>query len=233
MRRGLKFPLTSSTLEKVMSDDKRLKQDVLAELAWDPSVNEAHIGVTARDGVVTLSGHVESYVEKRAAEKATGRVRGVKAVAEGIEVRLPSGIKRGDDEIAAAALDRLAWNVSIPHGTIKVTVEKGLITLTGEVDWHYQREAAEQDVRGLSGVVGVSNQATIKARVDVSGVSDAITHALHRSWFFDPETIAVTAEGGKVRLSGAVPSWHDREIASDFAWAAPGVTGVENDIFVR
>lgn len=215
-----------------MSDDKRLKHDVLAELAWEPRITAAHIGVTANAGVVTLSGHVESFVEKRAAEEATARVKGVRAVAEEIEVRLPTDAKRGDEEIAAAAIERLGWDVSIPHDAVKVMVEEGLIILSGQVDWHFQKEAAAHDVYGLFGVVGVSNQIAIKQRVNVSNVSDDIMHALHRSWFFDPKAVTVSADGGKIRLTGVVPSWHDRQVAADTAWAAPGAISVENDIAV-
>jgi osmotically-inducible protein OsmY len=215
-----------------MSHDSQLKQSVLDELKWEPSIDSAHIGVTARDGVIALMGHVDSFAQKRAAEMAAGRVKGVKAVAEEIEVKLPFNIKRGDEEIAAAAIARLAWDVSVPQDTIKIKVEKGWVTLTGQVDWYYQKEAAEQDIRGLHGVVGVSNQATIKTRVNTTNLSDAIGSALHRSWFFDSDNVKVSADGGKVRLSGTVESWHDREVAESTAWAAPGATSVENNIMI-
>jgi len=214
-----------------MSNDNELKQAVLAELTWEPSVNVAHIGVTAKGGVVTLTGHVESFTEKQAAETATGRVKGVKAVAEEIEVRLPSEIKCGDEEIATAAIDRLAWDVSVPCNAVKVTVEKGRVTLTGQVEWYYQKEAAEQDVDGLLGVIGVSNTITIKPRVNALNLSDDIMSALRRSWF-DATTIKVTADGGKVRLTGTAHSWHERDVAASTAWAAPGATAVENNITV-
>jgi len=215
-----------------MSDDSRLKDAVLAELKWDPSVNEAHIGVTANGGVVTLMGHVDSYVEKFAAETAASRVKGVKAVAEELEVRLSFSIKKGDDEIAAAAISRLAWNSSIPEDAIKVKVEKGWVTLSGTVEWNYQKTNAYQDIRWLSGVVGVSNQITIKSKVDTANISNDIDHALHRSWFFDPKTIFVTAQGGNVKLTGDVETYNDRQVAGMTAWAAPGATSVENDIRV-
>lgn len=215
-----------------MSQDNALQEAVLAELRWDPSVTAAHIGVAANAGVVTLTGHVESYAEKQAAEMAARQVRGVKAVAEEIEVKLPFGTERSDDEIAAAAVDRLAWDVAIPCDAVKIKVEKGWVTLTGEVDWYFQKEAAEQDVRRLFGVVGVSNQISIKPRVNLSNISDDIMHAMNRSWFFDPKTITVSAHGGKVRLTGTVNSLHDRQVAAATAWAAPGVTEVENDIVV-
>lgn len=147
-----------------MSDDKQLKQFVLDELKWEPSVNAAHIGVTAKGGVVTLLGHVESYSEKFAAEKAARRVKDVKAIAEELEVRLPFSVKHGDDVIAAAAVDRMKWDTVVPKDSVKVKVEKGWVTLTGEVDWRYQQNAAMADVRGLWGVVGLSNNTTIKLR---------------------------------------------------------------------
>lgn len=215
-----------------MSTDSQLQQDVLAELNWEPSVTSAHIGVTANDGVVTLSGHVENYAGKAAAEQAARRVKGVKAVAEEIEVRLPFESERSDDEIAAAAIGRLAWNVAIPRDSVTVRVEHGWVTLTGEVDWGYQKTALEQDIRPLLGVVGVSNQTAIKPRINAADIIDDIRHALHRSWFFDPDKIAVSADGGHIRLTGTVHSPHDRQVAGRVAWSAPGATEVQNNIVV-
>ncbi len=215
-----------------MSDDHHLQQAVMDELNWEPSVNAAHIGVVANAGVVTLTGHVASFAEKYDAEVTARRVKGVKAVAVEIEVKLPFEATRGDDEIAAAAVARLSWDVSVPRDAVKISVDQGWLTLTGEVDSHYQREAAEQDVHRLFGVVGVSNQITIKPRVNTRNLSDDIMHALHRSWFFDPKTINVSADGGKIRLTGTAPSLHDRQVAAATAWTAPGVTDVENDIAV-
>jgi osmotically-inducible protein OsmY len=215
-----------------MPNDIRLQQAVLDELSWEPSVTAAHIGVAAESGVVTLTGHVESFAQKHAAEAAVRRVKGVKAIAEEIEVRLLSATKRSDEEIAGAAMGRFEWDVSIPRDTIRATVDKGWVTLTGEVDWNYQKDAAGLDVRPLFGVVGVINQITIKPTVNPSNISDDIVHALHRSWFFDPKTISVSAQGGKIRLTGTVHTWHDRQVAAATAWSAPGATAVENDIAV-
>ena len=215
-----------------MSQDSQLQQSVLAEFEWEPSVTAGHIGVAANGGVVTLSGHVESYAKKHAAEVAARRVKGVKAVAEEIEVRLPFDARRSDDDIAAAAIARLAWNVSVPKDGIRVTVEKGWVTLTGQVDWWYQKEAAEHDIRPLHGVIGVSNQTTIRPRVDTASLGDDITHALHRSWFFDAQNVHVRADGGRVVLTGTVHSAYERQVAAQTAWAAPGATAVENDIHV-
>ena len=215
-----------------MSQDSQLQQAVLAEFNWEPSVTAGHIGVSANAGVVTLSGHVDSYAKKHAAEAAARRVKGVRAVAEEIEVRLPFESKRTDEEIAAAAIERLTWNVSVPRDSVQVKVENGWVTLTGQVDWWFQKQAAEHDIRPLHGVLGVSNQATVKPRVNTATLSEDITHALHRSWFFDPEAVHVRADGGKVVLSGSVHSIHERQVAAQTAWSAPGATMVENDITV-
>ena len=216
-----------------MSQDSSLQQAVTAELGWEPSIIAAHIGVTAENGIVTLSGHVNSFVQKHAAEDAARRVKGVRAVAEEIEVRLESDAKRGDDDIATAAINRLAWDMSVPRDAIKVKVEKGWVTLTGTVEWHYQKVAAANAIRPLMGVTGVSDQVTLRPRVSTGNISDDITHALHRSWFFDPDTIKVTASGGDIKLTGYVTSWHDRQVAAETAWAAPGATSVVNDLTVE
>jgi osmotically-inducible protein OsmY len=215
-----------------MSQDSQLQHAVLSELSWEPSVTAAHIGVSANAGVVTLTGEVDSFAQKHAAEAAARRVRGVRAVAEEMQVRLPFDAHRSDEQIAAAAIERLSWNALLPKNSVRASVEHGCVTLTGEVGFWYQKDAAEQDIRPLHGVVGVWNQITIKPAVNASGLSDDITHALHRSWFFDPQTTFVRAEGGKVVLSGTVHSLHERELAAKAAWAAPGVVSVENDIIV-
>jgi osmotically-inducible protein OsmY len=215
-----------------MSQDSQLQQAVLAEFGWEPSVTAGHIGVTANAGVVTLSGHVDSYAQKHAAETAARRVKGVKAVAEEIEVRLPIDTERTDEEIAAAAIERLSWNVSVAKDSVQVRVENGWVTLTGAVDWWYQKDAAEQDIRPLHGVVGVSNQTVVKPRVNTAGLSDDIAHALNRSWFFDENNVHVHAAGGKVTLTGTVHSLHERQVAGRTAWSAAGATAVENDLAV-
>lgn len=215
-----------------MSIDSQLQRTVLAELNWDPSVGAGHIGVTAESGIVTLSGHVASFAEKRAAEAAARRVRGVKAVAEDIEVRLPEHKNKADDQIAAAIADRLSRDAGIPEETITATVEKGFVTLKGEVEWNYQRDYAVDDIHRIEGITGVSNQVTIKPKVNVGTISDDITHALHRSWFFDPKTIEVKAYEGTVTLSGSVKTPHERQVAAATAWAAPGVTDVRNELLI-
>lgn len=216
-----------------MSSDSDLQRAVMAELTWEPSVTSAHIGVTANGGVIALTGHVESYAEKHSAEVAATRVKGVKAVAEEIEVRLPMDARRSDEEIAAAAIERLSWDVSVPKDAVSVKVENGWVTLSGQVDWYFQKDLAQQDVRRLFGVMGLSNQLTIKPKVDAADISDDITHALHRTWFYEPSKVNVSASGGRVKLTGHVGTYYDRETAANTAWAAPGVTGVENDIVIN
>ena len=215
-----------------MSRDKELQDSVMYELGWEPSVDAAHIGVAANAGVVTLTGHVESFPQKIAAERAAGRVKGVKAVAEEIEVKLPYEVSRDDDSIAAAAVERLAWDSSVPPGAIEIRVEKGRVTLKSAVDWQFQKEAAGQAVRTLIGVVGVSNLIEIKPTVNADDVSQNITRALRRSWFYDPNSIVVSAQGGKIKLTGQVTTWNARDLAGMTAWSAPGATFVENDISV-
>jgi osmotically-inducible protein OsmY len=215
-----------------MSKDSKLQKAVLAELAWEPRTTAGHIGVTAEDGVVTLSGHVASFVERHAAEAAARRVNGVKAVVEGIEVRLAFDGGRGDNDIAAAAIERLAWDASVPADAVKVSVEKGWVTLTGAVEWFFQKESAELAVRSLRGVTRLTNQIALHPRASATTISDDILHALGRSWFFDPQTIEVTDKNGKVRLSGTAPSPHARQVAAETAWASPGTLEVQNDIRV-
>jgi hypothetical protein len=169
-----------------MSQDTHLQLEVIAELDWEPSITSAHIGVAANAGVITLTGQVESYAEKHAAEVAARRVKGVVGVAQEIKVQVPFERERGDDQIAEAVLDRLAWDVSVPSDSVQVLVEQGWVTLTGAVEKHYQRKAAEQNVRRLQGVAGVSNQISIKPGVNTANISNDITCALHRSWFPDP-----------------------------------------------
>jgi len=209
-----------------------LQQAVLAELSWEPSITAGHIGVTANKGVVTLTGHVENFAEKRYAEAAAGRVKGVKAVAEEIVVKLPFAMKRTDDQIAEAILDRFAWDVSVPKDKIKVKVEGGWVTLSGDVDWHFQADAAEDACHRLYGVVSVLNRIEIKPQAQPLEIQEKIKAALHRSWY-EPLKITVTADGGKVRLTGTVRNWHEREQAETAAWGAPGVTQVDDGITIN
>lgn len=215
-----------------MSDDLMLQQRVLDELQFDPSLDSAHIGVTAREGVVTLTGHVQSYAEKFGAERAARRVRGVKAVAQEIEVHLPPDKKTADDEIAARALKILAWDVAVPPDAVQVKVEHGMVTLSGTVDWAYQRAEAEYDMRKLGGVRAVINDIHVRPQVKSVDVRAEIRGAFERAAELDASNVTVDIRDGKVFLGGKVKSWIEREEAERAAWSVPGVVGVEDNIAV-
>jgi osmotically-inducible protein OsmY len=213
--------------------DHDLKQSVLDELAWDPSVSEAHIGVTAHGGVVTLTGHVASYAEKCAAEHAVGRVSGVKAIAEELEIRYLYDVGHSDEDIARQALNVLAWDLAVPKDKVKIKVEKGWMTLSGEVHWYYQKDAAEKDVRKLFGVMGVSNLIAIEPVVQASDIQNKIKAAFGRNAEFEAAHIVVSTEGSKITLSGKVDSYYERTLAENTAWSAPGVTAVNDLITIN
>jgi osmotically-inducible protein OsmY len=216
--------------ETTMKTDAKLQQDVIDELSWEPRVEAAHIGISARDGVVTLNGHVASYAQKAAAERAVRRVAGVRGIAMDLFVRLPEQSKKADDEIAARALRLLEWDMAVPHERILVQVEDGIVTLTGTVDWQFQKEEAELDIAKLSGVRGLVNGIVVTPPASPKEVDERIRAALHRHADVESESIRVTSLGGKVILEGAVDNWHDREAAVHAAWSAPGVASVEDRI---
>jgi len=223
-----------------MKTNVELKQDVINELNWEPTVIEGiitpsgnpRIEVAAMDGIVTLSGEVDSYYKKWAAYRAAGRVSGVRDVIDEIKVKLPGSFKVADEEIGLSAVHAIELNVSVPHDSINVRVQEGSITLTGEVNWAYQRDAAEGAVRNLRGVVWVSDQITIKPQIEPVDVKSKIESAFRRNAMLDSRGIGVEAHGGKVILKGTVHSWVEREEAQRVAWAAPGVSQVENHILI-
>lgn len=213
-----------------MKTDSQLQRDVLDELSWEPEVEHAHIGVAANQGVIALTGHVPSYLQKITAERAAKRVNGVKAVAEEIEVHFAFDPKTSDDEIAARIVQLFKWDISVPDDRIQVVVSKGLVTLTGEVDWNFQKVAAKAAAARIGGVKSVYNAITVRARVSAGDVRDRIMSAIKRSSALDAASINVSVEGGTVKLSGNARGWNERRIAENAAWAAPGVTRVVDEI---
>jgi osmotically-inducible protein OsmY len=214
----------------MMPSDIELQRIVQDELAWDPSIDAANIGVTAKSGIVSLNGYVKSFAEKWTAEKAVQRVANVKAVTDELIVDLPGEHQRTDTDIARAALNSLEWNSLVPRDVIKVLVDNGWITLDGEVEFFYQKEEAEYAVRNLLGVKGVVNTIRIKPLVRPSDIRNKIEKALERAAELDAKKISVEANQGNVILRGKVRSWAERSEAEHAAWAAPGVTNVENEI---
>jgi len=213
--------------------DKFLRQEVLDELDYEPSVNSTNIGVAVASGVVTLTGHVSSYAEKIAAEAAVRRVRGVKAIAQEVEVRYPSDKKTADDQIAKRAVDILEWNAVVPKGAVQPTVRDGWITLTGQTEWQFQRAAAENAVRKLSGVAGVINNIAIKARAQPADIKLRIEKALKRNAEVEARDIDIhVLDGGAVKLEGAVRSLQERRVVESAVWSAPGVRTVDDRISI-
>lgn len=216
-----------------MKTDSDLKKDVLTELSWDPLVPEARVGVTVSEGVVTLTGHLDTYAEKIAARRAVERVSGVKAIAVELDV-IPLGVhQRSDTEIAAAVEHALSWNTSIPQDRVKVTVEKGWVTLSGELDWNFQRRAVERMVRPLKGVVGITDNIRLKTLPIPVNLSNRIQDALTRQAVREARRIDITVDGGVVTLNGHVHSWAERNAAEGATWSAPGVSRVNNQLIIE
>lgn len=212
--------------------DTDIQKDVADELKWEPSLEDDDIAVAVRDGVVTLAGYVKSYVDKWRAERVASRVKGVRAIANDLEVRLATGTERLDPDIARAALDALKWNVSVPQDKVKVKVEKGWVTLEGDVDFYYQREAAERSVRSLKGVKGVTNLIMVRVVPTPSDIKQKIKQALERGAEFDAERITVEIKDHKAILRGTVRSYAEYKDAERAARNAPGITEVENKVAV-
>jgi osmotically-inducible protein OsmY len=212
-----------------MKTDFQLQQDVMDELRWEPRVDHANIGVTAKGGVVTLAGFVPDYAQKLAAEAAARRVAGVRAIAEEIQVRFAVDPKTTDAEIAQRILDRLSWDVTAPEG-IKIKVEQGRVTLTGQVDWNYQKEVAGRAASRTTGVTTLTNLIDVKIKPSPADVRERIVAALRRSSELDANAINVSVHGSTVKLSGRVKGWNERRVAESAAWSAPGVSKVEDQI---
>lgn len=215
-----------------MKSDKQLKQDVERELEWDPAVNAAGIGVEVHDRVVTLAGHLSSYTEKLAAEKATQRVEGVRAVVVELDVRVPDQEKRTDEEVASSVRSVLLWTDGVPEPAIKIRVEKGVVSLSGEVEWGFQRSAAESAVGRLRGVIALFNNINVRPRVAAGDITAKIQDALKRHGEQEAKHIQVAVSDGTVILSGKVDTFSDKAISRSAAWSAPGVRQVVDRLSV-
>jgi osmotically-inducible protein OsmY len=216
-----------------MKSDTDLQHDVMEELEWEPSIDASKIGVAAKDGVVILTGSVPIYADKAEAERIAKTIGGVKAVANEVEVQIPGKSERNDTDIAAAAVNALKWHTSIPDDKVKMTVRNGWITLEGQVQWQYQRDAAHDAVRFLSGVKGVANSITLAAKPKPKDVRARIEAAFKRSAQVDANHVRIEAHDGTIVLKGKVSSWSEREEAERVAWTAPGVTVVDNRLAVE
>lgn len=213
-------------------NDMQLRQSVMDELEFEPSINATNIGVAASGGVITLSGHVRSYAEKVAALQAARRVKGVRAVAQEIEVCYPAEIKTSDEEIAKRVLSVLKWHAMIPDDEVRVVVQKGWVNLSGTLEWQYQKKTAEDGVRKLLGVIGVTNSITVKSDVQVLNIKKKIEDALARNAQVEAQGIRVDVSNNRVCLEGQVDSWEDRDIVENAAWSVAGVQEVDDRLTV-
>jgi osmotically-inducible protein OsmY len=213
-----------------MNTNSDLQQKVTQELLWDPSLDSSHIGVAVKEGIVTLTGYVTSYFEKKISERIVKRVANVKAVVDELDVKLPGSSERSDLDIAESALLALQLHVLVPRDRVQLIVEDGRVTLDGEVDWHYQRAAAEDALKSMLGVKGILNKIIVKPPVKASDIRAKIQSAIMRNAQLDANHISIETEGGTVILGGHVQSWAEKEQAEAAAWSAPGITKVENNI---
>src|SRR5690606_15674298 len=219
--------------KKAMKTNEQLQRDVIDELKWDPLISASEIGVSAKEGVVTLSGYVDSFSKKYAAEKAAKRVNGVQAVAEDIEVRLTNGLARHDDTaIAATILNAFKWNSLVPESQLKIKVDDSWVTLEGTVDWQFQKDAAYKAVRDIAGIRGVSNLINLKPQLEKTDIERTIKQARQRRANVNADNIRVRTEGGKVILSGKASTWYERQEVEKAVWASPGVTEVDDNISI-
>ncbi len=216
-----------------MKTDAQLQKEVMDELKWQPILSSSQIGVAVRNGIAELSGTVDSYAEKKAAERATFKVAGIKGITESIKINLGFGSQKNDVELAEAVLNALKWNVKVPSEDVRVKVENGWVTVEGQVDWDYQRNAIRKTVENLTGVKGLTNTVSLSPRVHVSDVKTKIREAFERHAVIDANNIKVECNGSKVTLKGVVRSYAEKSDAEREAWNAPGVTSVENELEVR
>lgn len=217
----------------IVKTDLQIQRDVIEELKWDPALNASEIGVAVINGVVTLSGYVDTFREKRSAENAALRITGVKAVAEDIVVKLVAEDKKNDTDIAKAIINALDWHSAIQNEKIKIKVESGWVTLEGEVEWKYQKDAIKTTVESIYGVTGISDLIIVSPKVSVQDVKKKIKEALHRSATVDSERIQIEMVGNKVLLKGKVRSYAEKMDAEYAAWALPGVESVKNELEIE
>ena len=216
-----------------MRTDTEIRHDVERELQWDPSIDDKRLGVAVQNGVVTLTGDVPNYSDRWLAEDIAKRVSGVRALANDIQIQIPASGTRNDTDLAEAAANALKWNVSLTGTSVKPIVKDGWVTLDGQVNWGYQKAAAETTVRGLIGVTGVANHIRVTSNVRPTDVKQKIEDAFKRHAVLDAKDIEIDVEGSTVILNGHVHTWGEREDASRAAWAAPGVIAVENRLAVQ
>jgi osmotically-inducible protein OsmY len=223
----------AANLTEVVMNDIHLRQSILDEMEFEPSIDAAGIGVAVHSGIVTLTGHVRTYAEKEAAERVASRVKGVRGIAADIEVQIFGPKETDDDDIARRAVKMLDWNVSVPKDSVQVRVLKGRITLRGQVEWQYQKKAAYDGVRDLAGVVGVSNLVELKPRITAVDVKKRIEDAFQRDAALEADSIRIDVQGRNVTLSGKVKTWSERQAAERAAWSAPGISTLDDRLTVE